>query len=181
MCAKSGVLNVTKCAELQTGMGAPVFVSQPHFLNADKTLREAITGMKPDNSHHGTFLSLDPITGFISDAAKRFQINIYTTKGKLIHLNSCITFSLDNFNSSLIPDGIFIPAVWFDQTVKSMPKFQYKMDLNAKLLYCVQRYPVGLFLVSIIGLLFSVPFSIHFRPVYHLVDSDNESLISNGP
>lgn len=167
MCAKSGLLNVTKCAELQTGMGAPVFVSQPHFLNADKTLREAITGMKPDNSHHGTFLSLDPITGFISDAAKRFQINIYTTK--------------DNFNSSLIPDGIFIPAVWFDQTVKSMPKFQYKMDLNAKLLYCVQRYPVGLFLVSIIGLLFSVPFSIHFRPVYHLVDSDNESLISNGP
>ena len=65
-------------------MGAPIFMSQPHFLNADKSLVDAVTGMAPDKARHDTYLNIDPITGFISDAAKRFQINIYTTNGMLV-------------------------------------------------------------------------------------------------
>ena len=81
ICTRSGLLNLTKCAETQTGFAAPVFISQPHFLNADRSLTDEIAGMEPDEASHQTYLVVDPLTGFIKNAAKRFQINIQTTTG----------------------------------------------------------------------------------------------------
>lgn len=81
ICTRSGLLNVTKCAEQQTGFAAPVFISQPHFLNGDWSLTDQITGMKPEVGKHQTFLEVDRLTGFVKNAAKRFQINIQTTTG----------------------------------------------------------------------------------------------------
>ena len=87
ICTRSGLLNLTKCAETQTGFAAPVFISQPHFLNADRSLMDEIAGMEPDEANHQTYLVVDPLTGFIKNAAKRFQINIQTTAGDFFKKN----------------------------------------------------------------------------------------------
>ena len=44
VCPPSGLLNLTKCGHLNKGSDAPIFLSQPHFLNGDKKLFEAGIG-----------------------------------------------------------------------------------------------------------------------------------------
>ena len=46
-CPVSGVANVSKCQ-----LNAPAAISMPHFLYADKTYRQLVTGLKPDPTKH---------------------------------------------------------------------------------------------------------------------------------
>ena len=43
----------------------PVFVSKPHFLDADKHYLENVTGLKPIRNKHDAFLNVEPVS-FIS-------------------------------------------------------------------------------------------------------------------
>jgi hypothetical protein len=43
--------------------GAPVFVSLPHFLNADEDIQNSIDGLKADPAIHTTYLNVEPYTG----------------------------------------------------------------------------------------------------------------------
>lgn len=74
-CLGSGVLNVSICKN-----GAPIILSFPHFYQADRSFVSAIEGMHPNKEHHETFVDLNPLTGIILRAAKRFQINVYVKK-----------------------------------------------------------------------------------------------------
>lgn len=74
-CLGSGVLNVSICKN-----GAPIILSFPHFYQADQSFVSAIDGMHPNKDHHETFVDINPLTGFILRAAKRFQINVYVKK-----------------------------------------------------------------------------------------------------
>jgi len=55
-CMPDGVLNVTACR-----YGAPAFVSMPHFLAADQSYRDAVSGMTPDPAVHNLYLILEPV------------------------------------------------------------------------------------------------------------------------
>jgi len=158
ICAPSGVLNVTSCVYMQTGTAAPVFISQPHFFQGDQSLSRAVDGMEPNETLHRTFLSLDPMTGFIKDAAKRLQINVFAQ-------------GLSRSNT-----GIFFPAIWFDQRAKPTAEFSAAMSGKISILYLVQRFPVCLMIVSLLGLLFSVPFLPQVKIVrYEELDQDNDT------
>ncbi|XP_006885365.1 PREDICTED: lysosome membrane protein 2 isoform X2 [Elephantulus edwardii] len=74
-CLGSGVLNVSICKN-----GAPIIMSFPHFYQADEKFLSAIKGMNPNKESHETFVDINPLTGIILRAAKRFQINVYVRK-----------------------------------------------------------------------------------------------------
>ncbi|XP_060003972.1 lysosome membrane protein 2 isoform X2 [Lagenorhynchus albirostris] len=74
-CLGSGVLNVSVCKN-----GAPIIMSFPHFYQADEKFVSAIEGMHPNKDYHETFVDINPLTGIILRAAKRFQINVYVKK-----------------------------------------------------------------------------------------------------
>eukprot|EP00386_Alphamonas_edax_P000663 GDKI01002080.1.p1 GENE.GDKI01002080.1~~GDKI01002080.1.p1 ORF type:complete len:299 (+),score=87.08 GDKI01002080.1:3-899(+) len=65
----SGALNMTNCA------GVPIFVSKPHFLDADEWYTEQVTGLSPDRQLHDTVLYVEPITGNTVGAKKHLMIS----------------------------------------------------------------------------------------------------------
>lgn len=70
-----GLINVGKCLG-----GAPIFMSSPHFLNADATLLDDFEGLNPNQEEHDTTLDVEPITGLALNARKRIQVNFPLTK-----------------------------------------------------------------------------------------------------
>uniref|UniRef100_A0A8D2AW16 Scavenger receptor class B member 1 n=1 Tax=Sciurus vulgaris TaxID=55149 RepID=A0A8D2AW16_SCIVU len=55
-CLESGIQNVSTCR-----FGAPLFLSHPHFLNADPVLAEAVVGLRPQEEH-SLFLDVHPVS-----------------------------------------------------------------------------------------------------------------------
>jgi hypothetical protein len=41
----------------------PIIASNPHFLGADTLVKNAVNGLKPDESMHRSFMDVEPITG----------------------------------------------------------------------------------------------------------------------
>ncbi len=38
-----------------------MFISNPHFLNADKDILNTVDGLKPDPEKHETYLDIEPV------------------------------------------------------------------------------------------------------------------------
>ncbi|XP_022072008.2 lysosome membrane protein 2c [Acanthochromis polyacanthus] len=74
-CLGSGVLNVSACKQ-----GAPIIMSSPHFYQADEKFVQDVFGMMPQKEQHQTVIDLNPLTGFVLQAAKRLQVNVYVEK-----------------------------------------------------------------------------------------------------
>ncbi|XP_059213940.1 lysosome membrane protein 2c [Centropristis striata] len=74
-CMGSGVLNVSTCKQ-----GAPIIMSSPHFYQADEKFVKDVFGMKPKKEQHETLIDINPLTGFVLQAAKRLQVNVYLEK-----------------------------------------------------------------------------------------------------
>ena len=55
LCTITGVLNISVVQS-----GAPVFASQPHFLNGD-FYRSTIDGLNPNESLHNTYIDVEPV------------------------------------------------------------------------------------------------------------------------
>ena len=56
-CMPSGVLNISSCR-----YGTPVFMSFPHYYNADPFYAAQVEGMKPDKEKHQFYLALEPVS-----------------------------------------------------------------------------------------------------------------------
>eukprot|EP01064_Diplonema_japonicum_P004097 TRINITY_DN12696_c0_g1_i1.p1 TRINITY_DN12696_c0_g1~~TRINITY_DN12696_c0_g1_i1.p1 ORF type:complete len:512 (+),score=101.73 TRINITY_DN12696_c0_g1_i1:50-1585(+) len=67
----NGVLNAT------ASQTANIFISKPHFLDADPFYMNMVTGVEPgDNDRDNTFIWIEPITGSGIAAKQRIQINL---------------------------------------------------------------------------------------------------------
>lgn len=55
-CVPSGLFNVSSCR-----YGTPVFMSFPHFYNADPFYLNQVEGLKPDKDKHQFFMSFEPV------------------------------------------------------------------------------------------------------------------------
>ncbi|MFX1420588.1 MAG: hypothetical protein ACFE9N_16955, partial [Promethearchaeota archaeon] len=62
-------------ANMTADQGIPIFLSKPHFLDADNYLISSIKGIAPIKELHDTYLDVEPNTGIVMNAAERFQIN----------------------------------------------------------------------------------------------------------
>uniref|UniRef100_A0A2I3LTI4 Scavenger receptor class B member 1 n=1 Tax=Papio anubis TaxID=9555 RepID=A0A2I3LTI4_PAPAN len=71
-CLESGIQNVSTCR-----FSAPLFLSHPHFLNADPVLAEAVTGLHPNQEAHSLFLDIHPVTGIPMNCSVKLQLSLY--------------------------------------------------------------------------------------------------------
>ncbi|XP_071035326.1 uncharacterized protein [Parasteatoda tepidariorum] len=92
----SGVLDVGPCQ-----FDAPALLSYPHFHMADPSYVKAINGLSPKLDAHGSYLEVEPISGFTMNISIKFQMNIQMERVRGV-------LQFDN-----VPEGIF-PVFWVD-------------------------------------------------------------------
>lgn len=137
-CLGSGVLNVSICKN-----GAPIIMSMPHFYQADEKFISAIDGMHPNKEYHETFVDINPLTGIILRAAKRFQINVYVRK-----LDDFV--ETGNIRSMVFPVMYLNESVLIDQEIAS----RLKSVINTTLIITNIPYIV-MALGVLLGLIFT--------------------------
>ncbi|KAM4827125.1 scavenger receptor class B member 1 isoform 2-T2 [Thomomys bottae] len=71
-CLESGIQNVSTCR-----FNAPMFLSHPHFYNADPVLAEAVLGLHPNPEEHSLFLDIHPVTGIPMNCSVKLQLSLY--------------------------------------------------------------------------------------------------------
>ncbi|RZC37476.1 scavenger receptor protein [Asbolus verrucosus] len=106
-CPPQGVFNATPCA-----FGAPLFISFPHFYNADPALREGVTGLKSSTDNYQSYLDLHPTLGFVMAGKTRFQVNIQVAK----------SFGISEVD--MFEDGLMLPVAWMEMSLedKTLPE-----------------------------------------------------------
>jgi lysosome membrane protein 2 len=68
--------SVVGLANMTSAVGAPLFLSKPHFLDADPAQTSSlVTGMAGVVADHDTFVDIEPLTGAVMSARKRLQLN----------------------------------------------------------------------------------------------------------
>ncbi|XP_037821125.1 protein croquemort-like [Lucilia sericata] len=118
-CLPYGAVNISGC-----WFGLPVFISNPHFLDADPFYASKIDGMKPESDKHLTTAVLDPRTGFMLELKGRLQLNFYIQPSSHIR-------SYQNTRRMLFP--IF----WFDMHMRISKKSALLLRIMNNLqLYC---------------------------------------------
>jgi len=78
----------------------PVFVSKPHFLDADPYYLTTLNGLSPNRTLHETYIYVEPITGIMMSSYERLQINVYT---------SPLQFMYPNLSA------VYFPVLWLEQ------------------------------------------------------------------
>jgi scavenger receptor class B protein 1 len=53
----SGVMNISSCR-----YSSPIFMSYPHFFDADSSFVEGVEGMNPEQSKHQSYITLEPVS-----------------------------------------------------------------------------------------------------------------------
>ena len=94
-----GTLNISACS-----FGAPVFLSQPHFLNADIRIGRRFSGLSPIPENHDSFFYIEPTTGITADAQARFQLNGFVENLKAFP---------KIFRN--IGNGLIFPVLWLEE------------------------------------------------------------------
>ncbi|XP_046717473.1 scavenger receptor class B member 1 isoform X2 [Silurus meridionalis] len=70
-CRESGLLYVGTCRH-----NSPVYISQPHFYNADPALMHTVNGLNPNEHDHGLFIDMHPNTGVPMNVSIKLQLNL---------------------------------------------------------------------------------------------------------
>lgn len=97
-CLESGIQNVSTCR-----FGAPLFLSHPHFLNADPVLAEAVVGLHPNPEEHSLFLDIHPVTGIPMNCSVKLQLSIYIKAVRGIGQTGKI-------------EPVVLPLMWFGES-----------------------------------------------------------------
>lgn len=71
-CRESGIQNVSACR-----FSAPLFLSHPHFYNADPVLAESVNGLHPNAEEHSLFLDIHPVTGIPMNCSVKLQLSLF--------------------------------------------------------------------------------------------------------
>lgn len=64
-------MNISSCR-----FGSPVFMSYPHFYQADDFYLNQVEGLQPQADKHEFYMVLEPKTGISLEVAARFQVNM---------------------------------------------------------------------------------------------------------
>lgn len=110
-CAPMGLLNAESCR-----MGAPAFVSFPHFYAADPFLLSGVYGLHPDEKQHSFYMDLVPGLGVPAAVSVKLQINIH------LRPNPSISLLKD------VPD-VFLPMLWFEVRAEMTPEMASQVKM----------------------------------------------------
>ncbi|XP_061886840.1 scavenger receptor class B member 1-like isoform X1 [Entelurus aequoreus] len=97
-CRQSGLLNVSSCRHK-----SPVFISHPHFFNADPVLLDYVQGLHPNEDEHGLFIDIHPQTGVPLNVSIRLQLNLYMKRVSAITETGKIAETV-------------MPMIWFEES-----------------------------------------------------------------
>nr|XP_020480783.1 scavenger receptor class B member 1 isoform X1 [Monopterus albus] len=97
-CRQSGLLNVSSCR-----YNSPVFISQPHFFNADPVLLDYVRGLHPSEEEHGLFIDIHPLSGVPLNVAIRLQLNLLMKRVEGITETGRIS-------------EVVMPMIWFEES-----------------------------------------------------------------
>ncbi|XP_075996075.1 scavenger receptor class B member 1 isoform X3 [Genypterus blacodes] len=97
-CRQSGLLNVSSCRHK-----SPVFISQPHFFNADPVLLDFVQGLSPNEEEHGLFIDIHPQTGVPLNVSIRLQLNLYMK-------------SVSGITETGKISEVVMPMIWFGES-----------------------------------------------------------------
>lgn len=143
-CRESGIQNVSTCR-----FGAPLFLSHPHFYNADPVLSEAVLGLNPNPKEHSLFLDIHPVTGIPMNCSVKMQLSLYIKSVKGIGQTGKI-------------EPVVLPLLWFEQSGamggKPLSTFYTQLVLMPQVLHYAQYVLLGLG-----GLLLLVPIICQLR------------------
>lgn len=147
-CAPTGLLNAESCR-----MGAPAFISFPHFFNADPYLLNMVNGLKPEEEKHAFYMDIIPELGTPMNVAARVQINIriqpYEGTGKFHFHRIDILKDLPN---------AYLPMLWFEEKAEMPPDMAPSIKtllflLNTPTLTIVWSLLVAIGVIVVIGIL----------------------------
>ncbi|KAH8377767.1 hypothetical protein KR093_007059 [Drosophila rubida] len=110
-CVPSGVMNVSACR-----FDSPVFMSYPHFYNADPFYLGQVEGLAPDREQHEFYMVVEPRTGIPLEVAARFQVNM-------------LVEPIDGIELYTDVPRIFFPLIWFEQKVRITPELADQLKL----------------------------------------------------
>ncbi|KAM8818185.1 scavenger receptor class B member 1 isoform 2-T3 [Rhynchonycteris naso] len=96
-CLESGIQNVSTCR-----FNAPLFLSHPHFYNADPLLADAVLGLHPNEKEHSLFLDVHPVTGIPMNCSVKLQLSLYIKAIKGIGQTGKI-------------EPVVLPLMWFEE------------------------------------------------------------------
>ncbi|XDC63861.1 hypothetical protein R6Z07M_015043 [Ovis aries] len=97
-CRESGIQNVSTCR-----FNAPLFLSHPHFYNADPVLAEAVSGLHPNAKEHSLFLDIHPVTGIPMNCSVKLQLSLFLKSVKGIGQTGNI-------------QPVVLPLMWFEES-----------------------------------------------------------------
>jgi len=100
-CAPQGLFNVTECQG-----NAPMFLSWPHFYNADPELLKQVGGLNPSKEMNEFHVDILPDLGVGLRAAIRLQINV--------HMRADGVQKLENATS------VYLPIIWFSDGIEEI-------------------------------------------------------------
>ncbi|XP_036278870.1 scavenger receptor class B member 1 isoform X1 [Pipistrellus kuhlii] len=96
-CLKNGIQNVSTCK-----FNAPLFISHPHFYNADPSLAEAVQGLHPSEKEHSLFLDVHPVTGIPMNCSVKLQVSLYMK-------------AIQGIGQTRQIAPVVMPLVWFEE------------------------------------------------------------------
>ena len=140
-CYGEGLMDVSPCKQ-----DAPISISKPHFLGAERHLKN-ISGLSPTPEKHDPWIDVEPWTGIPLEASIKFQVNIKTSHGK------------DFLHPITYPNKI-VPLMWFQQnavvTDESVAKLNEELFSKITLFRAVASVMI---VVGIIGVIIAIIFN----------------------
>nr|QID41570.1 SRB1 [Gobiocypris rarus] len=136
-CRQSGLLNVSSCRH-----NSPVFISQPHFFEADPVLLETVNGLSPNEDDHGLFIDMHPETGVPMNVSIRLQLNLLIKSVSGISETGKIT-------------EVVMPMIWFEESGyidgPVLKTFRTNLVVLPMVMEYMQYIFIGLGLATILG------------------------------
>lgn len=134
---KNGISDVSKCY-----FNFPLAASFPHFLYGDQELQDLVAGLRPNESEHGSFVDVEPITGVPLESRARSQSNL-------------VIKNLDGFTEDVERfSNIIYPMFWAEYNQVGLPfhiaalmYFTVKVLPNAQIFFTIFLLIVGMLLV----------------------------------
>ncbi|XP_039735186.1 scavenger receptor class B member 1 isoform X2 [Pteropus medius] len=123
-CLESGIQNISTCR-----FNAPLFLSHPHFYNADPVLAEAVLGLNPNEKDHSLFLDIHPVTGIPMNCSVKLQLSLYIKAIRGIGQTGQIK-------------PVVLPLLWFEERGamegQTLETFYTQLVLMPKVLHYAQ-------------------------------------------
>ncbi|XP_071440804.1 scavenger receptor class B member 1-like [Hetaerina americana] len=144
----AGLLDVSPCY-----YDFPIAASFPHFMGGDLSLFNSMEGLHPENSKHGSYVIVEPITGVPMESRARSQSNLVIRNVTGIH-------RIGKFN------GLIVPMFWAEYNQVGLPWYISSLMYFVVVILPSLQQVVSVVLILLgIGLLLVVLFGCFCTPV----------------